>query len=60
MNLDFVTPTPVIDFHNANTLRYKVLELREATNYEIPIFLKAGGDMAGGNQVGRSPARSTW
>jgi glutamate synthase domain-containing protein 2 len=44
--LDFALPAPVIDFHNLNTLRYKVLELREATNYEIPICLRAGGDMA--------------
>lgn len=46
VTLDLVMPAPVIDFHNANTLRYKVLELREATDYEIPIFLKAGGNMA--------------
>jgi glutamate synthase domain-containing protein 2 len=43
--MGFATPAPVIDFHNLNTLRYKVLELREATNYEIPICLRAGGDM---------------
>jgi methylamine---glutamate N-methyltransferase subunit C len=42
----FLTPAPVIDFHNLNTLRYKVLELREATDYEIPICFRAGGDTA--------------
>lgn len=45
-NRDCLRPAQVIDFHNANTLRYKVLELREATEHEIPICLRAGGNMA--------------
>jgi len=44
-DIDFYAPATHMDFDDAESLALKVQEVREATDWEIPIGIKAGGRM---------------
>ncbi|MCB2186009.1 MAG: FMN-binding glutamate synthase family protein [Deltaproteobacteria bacterium] len=45
-HIDLRAPAAHLDFSDPDTLALKVAELREATDHQVPIILKGGGDTA--------------
>ena len=43
--IDFYSPATHVDFDNPKSLALKIEELREATDWEIPVGIKVGGRM---------------
>lgn len=48
--IDFYAPATHVDFDDLKSLALKIEELREATDWEIPIGIKAGGAYGRGDQ----------